>query len=99
MLSIIHHIAKAPTLPDLDFMRAHLANTDHKEHCGGMMTVSSAQYRVPSEHWLHEGDQKESARRSRFTLATSTALFMYQVVLFFFFFSLFFFFLKLHPEM
>jgi hypothetical protein len=29
-LHAIHHIAKAPTLPDLDFMRANLANTDHK---------------------------------------------------------------------
>ena len=28
-LHAIRHIAKAPTLPDLDFMQAHLANTDH----------------------------------------------------------------------
>ena len=28
-LHAICHIAKGPTLPDLDFMRAHLANTEH----------------------------------------------------------------------
>ena len=28
-LHAVRHIAKAPILPDLDFMRAHLANTDH----------------------------------------------------------------------
>lgn len=29
-LLAIYHITKAPALPDLDFMRAYLANTDHK---------------------------------------------------------------------
>ena len=67
-LHAIYHIAKAPTLPDLDFMRAHLGNTDYmgillRDNDSFIRTISRSIYALVAQKVVRKDQLGEADLR------------------------------------